>query len=79
MFRQVSLLCLWVAIVSNLYIHSVQTRWEHGENTRDVCCCPLHGDTFLVAHKHNTVVVWASEVQTLDGEDFVSLLHKRRL
>lgn len=64
--------CLGVAIVSNLYIHLVQARRQHREETGDVCRCPMRGDTLLPANEHDTVIVLASQVRTLDGENSMS-------
>lgn len=62
--------CQWVAIVSNLNIHLVHARRQHGETTGDVRRRPLHGHTLLPAYQHDAVIVLASQVGALDGENF---------
>lgn len=57
---KVTVPCLGVAIVSNLYIYLVQTRWQHRETTGDVCCRPLNNHTLLPSYEHHAVIVSAS-------------------
>lgn len=64
--------CPGVAIVSNLYMHLVQARRQHGEQTGDVRRCPLHGDTLLPAHEHHAIIGLSSQVGTLNGENSMS-------
>lgn len=64
--------CLGVAIVSNLHIHLVQARRQHREKTGDARRRPLYSYTLLPADEHDTVIVLASQVRTLDGENSMS-------
>lgn len=64
--------CLGVAIVSNLYIHLVRAGRQHGETTGDTRRRPLHSHALLPAYQHDAVIVLASQVGALDGENFTS-------
>lgn len=68
--------CLGVAIISNLYVHLVQAGRQHREKAGDVCRRPVHGDALLSAYEHGAVVVLASKVWTLDAKNAVS--YRRR-
>lgn len=61
-----------VAIVSKLHFHLVRARRQRGETTGDPRLRPLHRRTLPPAHKHNAVIVSASQVRALDGENLVS-------
>lgn len=71
--------CLGVAIVSNLNIHLVQTRRQHGEQTGDIGRHPLHHHALLLTHEHCALIGLSSQVGTLNGENTVSCADGEKL
>lgn len=63
---------LGVATVPEPYVHLVRAGRQHGETAGDGGRRPLHRLALLPAHEHAAVVVPASQVRALDGENLSS-------